>query len=125
MRDSFEGILKEYGHNVYLQRLIRNPDGTDTYSNVLEKHTTRFSIGIHRALTQARDEAIEGVINTGDRSYYFMHDVKPFEGDRIYDYLDRTEGDQEVWLINSAVGLRGDGGQIIHWVAGVTRIRPN
>ena len=123
MRSDFQAILKEYGHDIYLQRKIGS--GPESYSNVLEKHTVRFTIGIHRALTQAQDEAVEGILNTTDRSYYFMYDVKPFEGDRIYDYVDRAPNDQEVWVIDSTVGMRGEGGQIVHWICGVTRIRPD
>lgn len=125
MRNDFEDILTRYGHDVYLQRADLDDCGERVYSDTLEKHTTRFSIGIHRNLPRSQAEQMEGILNTTDRSYYFKYDVNPFEGDRIYDYLDRNEDDKEVWLINSAVGLRGTDGRIIYWVAGVTRIWPN
>ncbi len=125
MRDDFRRILQNYGHNVYLQRLKEVDEcGNEHYSDVLEKHTSRFTIGIHRGLTQAEKEENEGVMNASDRSYYFMHDVRPFEGDLIYDYNDRAPNDQEVWKITSAVGLRGDDGQIVHHICGVVRSRP-
>lgn len=121
----FESILKEFGHDVYLQRSSIDEDGQITYANTLEKHTTRFSVGIHRNLPRTQEEAMEGILNTTDRTYYFSKNVNPFEGDRIYDYLERAENNQEVWLINATVGLRGEDGQISFWAAGVTRISPN
>src|SRR5690606_31686960 len=114
MRSDFEKILKEYGHDVYLQR-AQLVDSQIVYSNTLEKHTTRFSVGIHRNLPRAQEESMEGITNITDRTYYFKYDVKPYEGDRIYDYSDRSEDDKEVWLINAAVGMRGVDGQIIFW----------
>lgn len=126
IKSDFERIIKDYGHDVYLQRSQVDPDTKEfKYSNKLEKHTTRYSVGIHRNLPRAREEAMEGVINNTDRSYYFKYDVKPFEGDRIYDYLDRAENDQEIWQISSTVAMRGEDGKISFWVAGVTRISPN
>lgn len=125
MRNDFENILKQYGHDVYLQRSDSSADGERVYSNTLEKHTTRFSVGVHRNLPRAQEESMEGVTNTTDRTYYFKYDVKPYEGDRIYDYLDRSEDDKEVWLINASVPMRGIDGKIIFWAVGVTRIWPN
>jgi len=124
MRSDFEDIIKQYGHDVYLQR-SSVVDGEIKYENTLEKHTTRFSVGVHRNLPRSQEESMEGITNTTDRTYYFKYDVKPYEGDRIYDYLDRSEDDKEVWLINSAVGMRGDDGHISFWVCGVTRVWPN
>lgn len=124
MRSDFENVIKQYGHNVYLQR-ANIVDDDIQYSNKLEKHTSRFSVGIHRNLPRSQEEAMEGVTNTTDRTYYFKYDVNPYEGDRVYDYLDRSEDDKEIWLINSSVGMRGDDGHISFWVCGVTRIWPN
>lgn len=128
MRSDFEQILKEYGHDVYLQRKKPNEDELlekDEYFDNLEKHTARFSVGVHRNLPRAQAEQMEGLVNTTDRTYYFKHDVNPYEGDRIYDYLDRAPRDMEVWSVSASVGMRGANGQIIFWVAGVTRIHPN
>jgi hypothetical protein len=126
IRSDFEQILNQYGHDVYLQRAHLSPDCNEMiYSNSLEKRTTRYSVGIHRNLPRSGEEAIEGVLNTTDRSYYFTHEVNPFEGDRIYDYLERADGNQEVYLIQSTVAMRGEDGHIAFWVAGATRIYPN
>ena len=125
IRSEFEQIIKEYGHNVYLQRSKVEEDGEITYSDKLEKHTTRFSVGVHRNLPRSQEEAMEGILNSTDRTYYFAAGVKPFEGDRVYDYLDRAPEDQEVWLINATVGLRGEDGRICFWAAGVSRIHPS
>ena len=125
IKSDFDAILKDWGHNVYLQRATLDEHNNRVYSTALEQHTTRYTVGIHRNLPRTQDEAMEGVLNPTDRTYYFRSDVNPYEGDRIYDYLDRAENDQEVWLINSSVAMRGEDGQISFWVAGVTRIIPN
>lgn len=125
MRSDFESILKNYGHDVYLQRHTLGPGGEIEYSNSLEKHTSRFSIGVFRSLPSSREEAIEGIFNTSERAYYFKYDVHPFENDRVYDYNDRAPSTQEIWLIDAAVGMRGEDGRIIYYVAGVTREEPN
>lgn len=126
IRSDFEAVLKNYGHDVYLQRASIDPERNELiYSNSLEKHTTRYSVGIHRNLPRSGEEAMEGILNTTDRTYYFKYDVKPFEGDRIYDYLDRAENDQEVYLIQATVAMRGEDGQVTFWTAGATRTWPN
>jgi hypothetical protein len=125
MRSEFDKILKQHGHNIYLQRSIVDEDSEITYSDALEKHTSRFSIGIHRALPRAKEEALEGILNTTDRSYYLKYDVNPFENDRIYDYSPRAPGQTEVWKIDAVVGLRGDNGRVIYWVLGATREIPS
>jgi hypothetical protein len=126
MRSEYEQVIKEYGHDVYLQRSQVDPDTKEiTYSNTLEKHTVRYSVGVHRNLPRSGEESMEGILNTTDRSYYFKHDVNPFEGDRVYDYLQRAENNQEVYLVQATVAMRGEDGQIAFWVAGVTREFPN
>lgn len=68
---------------------------------------------------------MEGLTNTSQRTYYFLPDVNPYEGDRIYESEERTEDKQSIWSIDQVVGMRGVRGEIIYWIAGVTRIKPN
>ena len=125
MQQNFANILKFYGHDVWLQRRTQTTDTKPAYSETLEKHTTRFSIYNSRGLASAQVENMEGLTNTSQRTYYFLPDVNPFEGDRIYESEERTEDRQSIWSIDQVVGMRGVRGEIIYWVAGVTRIKPN
>jgi PAS domain-containing protein len=123
MQAKFKGILQRYGHNILLQR--RTQDANPTYSDTLERHTVRFSIYNARTLPHLQVEKAEGLINTAQRVYYFMAEVNPWEGDRIYEEEFRTPDKQSVWVIDQAVPMRGINGEVIYWYAGATRIRPN
>lgn len=121
-------ILRDYGHNVYLQRRGADVDVDQyrkaQYSNKLERHTVRHmhpsSVGLAGATQQAR----EGVETNVDRVYWFRWDVNPTEGDRIIDH--KPEGNpptlkQEAFLIDYAQPMRGNGGRIEYWSCGATR----
>jgi hypothetical protein len=127
MRQEMDRILANYGHDVYLQRV----DNTTTdyedirYYDELEIHTVRFSVTANRALPGMRQEMREGILNTAERIYYFRYDANPFEGDRIYEIEPRPKDRQIVWLIDGAVPMFGINGNLVYWVCGATRIRPN
>jgi hypothetical protein len=123
MRLEFEKILKNYGHDVFLQRRTQTTGETLSYSNNLEIHTTRYTLTNNRALTGSQQEMKEGIVNTSERVYYFKSDVNPYEGDRIYEQDQRVT--QSVWVIDQAYPFRGENGQLIYWSVGATRIEPN
>lgn len=129
MRDDFDLILKEYGHNIYLQRVDQTKSNTNekiVYKDELEIHTVRFSVTANRALPGIRREQMEGIINTNERIYYFRYDANPFDNDRIYEKeINPAPSYQTVWVIDGVVPMFGIGGNLIYWVAGATRIRPN
>ncbi len=125
MQSQFKGILAKYGHNVMLQRCSKDSDGRITYSDELERHTTRFSVYNGRNLPNVQAESIEGITNTSGRVYYFLPEVNPYEGDRIYEQDSRAHDNQTVWALDSAVPMRGINGDIVYWWCGATRIRPN
>lgn len=125
MQAKMKAIILKYGHDIYLQRRSENTKGKPVYADDIEKHTVRFSIYNNRTLPNVQQEQLEGLVNTSSRVYYFLYEVNPYEGDRIYEDDPRNEKHQSVWQIDAAVPMRGIGGQIIYWVAGCSRIRPN
>lgn len=131
MGSEFDKILKQYGHDVYLNRRIRS-DGHDqgSYSDVLEIHTVRHILTF--GLT-SQDEAMEGILNTSERFYWFRLNAQPLEGDRIYEAepdlrIDKTipqQIDQTVWVIEAVIPNRGLNGEIDFYKVGVSRFRPS
>lgn len=128
MRRDFDNILKQYGHDVYLQRVDESKNNTEediSYLDKLEIHTVRFTITANRTLPGVRRELIEGILNTSERVYYFRYNADPFENDRIYEIQPRPNEKQSVWVIDAAVPLYGVGGNLVFWTCGATSIRPN
>lgn len=124
MRQEMDRILANYGHDVYLQRVVDSSDYENiTYSDALEIHTVRFSVTANRALPGMRQEMREGILNTAERIYYFRYDANPFDNDRIYELEPRPR--QVVWVIDGAVPQFGPNGNLVYWMVGATRIRPN
>lgn len=121
MKDEFDRVLKQYGHDIYLQRRIRST-GHDQggWSDTFEIHTVRHMLtdGV-----SSQDEATEGVLNTTQRVYFFRKEAIPFDGDRIYEDDPRvtTTG----WIIEGVIPLRGLNGDIEYYKAGATRFLPN
>jgi hypothetical protein len=126
LRRTLHGILRDYGHNVYLQRRVANvtngPYVEPRYTERLEKHTVREMIPSTVQLANILEEQTEGNVTTVDKVYWFMWDVNPKKGDRIYD--DRPTG-REIYTIDYAYPYRGQKGRIEYWGAGVTRAVPN
>lgn len=124
MKKDFEKIISSYGHDIFLQRRTQNPKEIPTYSDTLEIHTVRIN-SILRGAVKAEQELPEGIVNTSERIYFFKADALPFEGDRIYEYDERAFDKSTVWVIDSAIPMRGTGGEIVFWTVGATRLRPN
>ncbi len=125
MHADFEAILRRYGHDIMLQRRVsQNVDGEPTYSNTLEIHTVRHMANT-RSLPNAQQEMIEGILNTSERIYFLKANAFPYEGDRIYEQDPRADDKQSVWVIDQALPMRGENGEIVFYTCGVTRIRPN
>lgn len=127
MRKIFLGILKTYGHDVYLQRRDGETTGAHPqpkFKPVLEKHTCRRMFP-SVALDAAADERPEGIVTTVDMIFYFMHTVAPKEGDRIYEPDSRYPGGRIIYRIDYANSVRGKAGQIVYWAAGATKEIPN
>lgn len=125
MQSDFESILAMYGHDVFLQRVSTSDTGEMTYSDTLERHTTRYNVPNNRSLPGSQQEQMEGLLSTSERIYYFKISSQPFDGDRIYEEDPRAPGGQTVWSIDTVLILRGLGGAPVYYAAGATRIKPN
>lgn len=135
MRSEFDKIIKNYGHNIYLQRRIYStgegiyqipPNLKESwYSDKLEKWTVRETFaGRKTALTDIAEERPEGIVHTVNRVWYFQWNSNPREGDRIYENDPRFDGG-EIYLIDYAQPFRGEHGKIIFWEVGGTREGPS
>lgn len=126
LRAKFQNLLKKYGHDVYLQRILNNYDGTEpTYERKLERHTVRYTYPGMAGLTGEVSEELAGVVHDVDLLYYMQWDVNPQEGDRIYENLPGLPNDTIIYTIDFALPLRGSGGRIEYWTVGCTRSEPN
>lgn len=121
MRSQFEGILKKWGYNIYLQRRV-DPYNTDTaqYERALEKHTVRSVYKGKASLETAAQEELEGVTHDFDLTFYFMWDANPKRGDRVYESTIEGVDHQVTYLIDVALPMRGIKGEIVYWIVGAT-----
>jgi hypothetical protein len=114
-------ILREYGHDVLLQRRISD---NFLYSQTFERVTTRHFFPSSEALAQAQREDNEGVNTNVDLIFYFESDINPKQGDRIYEDSQSNINSPNIYLIDFAAPVRGKFGKILYWMAGATRERP-
>ena len=122
IRQSFDKILRQWGHNILLQRRISTPDDIEPrYANTLEKHTVRHRYPANRSLGSVLEYEQQGQLHAVDMIYYFRHDASPREGDRIYEDDPRFEEGPTLWLVDYSLPLRGRNGVIDYWTVGVTR----
>lgn len=128
MRRVIYNIMRNFGHDVFLQR--RLPDSrTGQYSDPnfttkLERHTVRDMIPSSTQLAGTADEQEEGVVTTVDVVFWFLWDVAPKQGDRIYEEDPRYVQRQSTWLLDYAHPMRGNRGRIEYWSCGATRETP-
>lgn len=125
MRSDFEDILKTWGYNIFLQRRI-NPYNEETarFERVLEKHTVRSAYPRKNSLQTTAEEAVEGITHNFDLMFYFKHDAEPHRGDRIYEEYQGMPSDTARYLIDEALPLRAEKGQIAFWTVGATQETP-
>jgi len=129
LRVEFDGILKKWGQNIYLQRVL-NPINDDEevprYSTTLERHTVRsMNVLASRFLADIKIEASEGIEFPTEMVFWFKWDVNPISGDRIYMDVPRyPSGRDPVYTIDHADPKYGLGGRIEFWACGCTRVRP-
>lgn len=127
VEQKFYSILRRYGHNVFLQRVLNTEKGNEAprYSNKLEQWTT-YSLmpGGSSGISHTAEENQEGLMYDVDMIFYFQAKVNPASGDRIYEEVDRLPNKEAVYSVDFAQPLRGVGGRIIYWTVGATRIEP-
>lgn len=123
-RQRFDWILQNWGNDVLLQR--RGRDGT--FTNTLEKHTSRISISTSMTLSDGLSHEPEGQVVDARVMFYFRHDVDPRVGDRIYEYerrnTDADIGEQTVYIITDSYPVKGRLGEIAYYAARAVRHRP-
>lgn len=128
MIQDFDHIIKDYGHDILLQKRKQNSTLTNEaeYETNLQRHTVRHMVPATRGLPTLMQDKMEGLVATSERIYFFRKGAYPYSGDRIYEYDDaeRRVG-QSTWIIDEALPMRGAGGQVIFWITGVTQERPN
>jgi len=118
VRRTFRQILKQWGHDVHIQRILSNGN----YSDKLERVTTR-QLGQTGALNANSVQELEaGVFTKYDAVYYFESTVNPKEGDRIYESVSvKVNKSSTRFRIDTATGIRGRLGKIDYWIVGATR----
>lgn len=126
-RKKFDGILSQYGHDVYLQRRIVDR-GTKNYSYredngftaKLEKHTVRSRLANRStSIPGIKDEMPEGLVQDVDKIFYFRYDVNPDKHDRIYEHEPTR---RLIYVVDWAQPLRGPGGAVVYWAVGASLI---
>lgn len=129
LRRTFHGILRDYGHNVLLQRrlpdVFDSPHPVPQFENKFEKLTTRYMYPRSAGLALTAEEQEEGVIRNADIVYYFEYMVEPHEGDRIYELGLDFKTTKSTWIIDMAWAYRGKGGRVEYWACGCSRETPD
>lgn len=114
---AFLKILREWGHDVYIQR--RLPDGK--YSDRLERVTTRHVGQSGMVNAGSMDVHEEGLEAKFDAVYYFEDTVRPKQGDRIYEDYSSRRKDYTIFVIENATPMRGRLGKVVFWTVGAKR----
>jgi len=115
-KKTLNNILKQWGHNVLVQRLIDNQHMQ--YESKLQRYTTRSYYPGSSGFANAMQEKTQGITISSEVIYYFQDFVNPKSGDRIYEELPTGN---EIFKIDFAAPVRGRGGKIVYWIAGATR----
>lgn len=139
LRRVFGKIMKDWGHDVMLQRRVIKAQATtgyalapnDGFETNLERWTVRHTYPRQTALAKQMRSVPEGITIDSDLLYYFPWNSYPKDGDRIYEMDDRYKKTPQaqhfsaIYLVDYAIPLRGKGGRIEYWVVGCTRESPN
>jgi hypothetical protein len=114
-------ILREWGHDILYQRRISDDF---TYSEVLERITTRSQLAKSSRISSTLEEETEGYFVNSDLVYYFESSVNPQSGDRIYEESFTNLDETIIYRIDAAYGVRGRFGEINYWIVGATKETP-
>jgi len=118
-KKSFNKILREWGHDVYIQRIL--PNGN--HSNKFERVTTRQVGQSGFTNSDSVQEQQEGLIVNYDAVYYFAGEINPKEGDRIYENYSTRSKNYSLFKMDAVSPVRGRLGKIEYWIVGATRER--
>lgn len=117
----FRNILKEWGHDVLIQRRLSDDN---QYSDVLERVTTRHTTTASRFLASSQQEEMEGVVINSDRIYYFESEVNPKSGDRVYEGSFSLLENYVLYVLEECYPARGRYGKVEYWICGATKEEP-
>ena len=118
VKKTFKKILREWGHNVHIQRILANGN----HYNQFELVTTRQVGQSGAANSNSTQEYDEGLLTKYDAVYYFEDTVYPKEGDRIYEnYSAKATKNYTMFKIDAITAVRGRHGKINYWIVGATR----
>jgi len=114
-------ILREWGHDILYQRRISDDF---SYSEVLERITTRSQLAKSARIAVTSQEQLEGYFVDSDLIYYFESSVNPQSGDRIYEESFTNLDETIIYRIDDAYGVRGRFGEVNYWMVGATKETP-
>lgn len=118
IKRSFKKILREWGHNVYLQRILSNGNHSSQFQMVTTRQVGQAGL----VNINAAQEMPEGISTNYDAVYYFEDNVNPREGDRIYENFSlKVTKNFTMFRIDAVTAVRGRQGKINYWVVGATR----
>jgi hypothetical protein len=118
IKRTFRQILKQWGHDVYVQRIQSNGN----YSDKLERITAR-QLGQSGSINANSVQELDaGIFTKYDAVYYFESTVNPKEGDRIYESISvKINKNSTRFRIDTATPIRGRMGKVDYWIVGATR----
>lgn len=119
---TFKKILQDWGHDILYQRRLSDDF---TYSEILERITTRNQLPRSSSLMASLQEEKEGYVANHDLIYFFESNVNPKSGDRIYEQSYNSLEDAVIYLIDIAHPIRGRRGEINFWIVGATKESPS
>lgn len=115
---SIHKILREWGHDVHIQRMLPNGNHSDRFQRVTTRAVGQSGIG-NATSTRSLDE---GLFKNYDMVFYFESSVNPKEGDRIYEnYSMKASKNYTMFRIEAVSATRGRLGKIAFWVVGASR----
>lgn len=114
----FRNILREWGHDVLLQRRLSDDN---VYCEKLERVTTRHTTASSRFLSSSKQENMEGTMINSDRVYYFESEVNPKPGDRVYEGSFSELHDYVLYELEDCYPVRGRRGEVQYWICGSTK----
>lgn len=120
IRNEFDSILRKWGHNIFLQRVLDPFDGEKLkYSNIFERHTVRHVNAT--GYTNQKKEEMEGIRFDQAMVYYMRYESSPSLGDRIYENIEKYPNNTITYIIDTVTPMRGESGKISFWTVGATR----
>ena len=95
VKKTFKQILRQWGHDVFLQRVLANGNHADTFQRV----TTR-QLGQSGAINANSVSELEaGLFTKYDAVYYFEENVNPREDEWYFETFYELDGDIKVTRI--------------------------